>query len=337
MPELRKDPTVGRWVIIATERVRRPSDFSARRAPRRAGPCPYCAGHEHETPPEILAYREPADALPDTPGWTVRVVPNKFPALRVEADLERRGQGLYDLMNGVGAHEVIVESPDHEQSLAQLPAAAVEDVLRAIQERSIDLRRDDRFRSIVVFKNHGEAAGASLEHPHSQLIATPIVPLAVADEVHQARAYHDYRERCLFCDMLAQELSERSRLVAETSEVVAFAPFASRVPFETWILPRRHGAAFESAGPAVVRDLAAVLGSVLGRLDRAIGDPPYGLLLHSAPFGAEESPAYHWHVEIVPKLGGLAGFEWGSGFHINPMPPEDAARVLRDTSDNGRR
>ena len=179
----------------------------------------------------------------------------------------------------------------------------------------------------------GAEAGASLEHPHSQLIATPVVPLVVAEEVHQARAYYDYRERCLFCDMVRQELDERYRLVAESTEVVAFAPFAARFPFETWLVPRRHAAAFEQTDVARLRDVAAVLRIVLRKLARALDDPPYNLILHSAPFGAGESPSYHWHIEITPKLTNLAGFELGSGFHINPMPPEDAARVLRDTPD----
>jgi UDPglucose--hexose-1-phosphate uridylyltransferase len=258
------------------------------------------------------------------------VVPNKFPALRIEGDLDRRGQGLYDLMNGIGAHEVIIESPDHDRELGALPVSAVEDVVRAYRDRMQDLKRDDRFRAVLVFKNRGSDAGATVAHPHSQLIATPIVPLTVAEELEHARAYHAYRERCLFCDILHQELEERSRVVVESERVIAFAPFAARFPFETWLLPRSHAAAFEDAGEAELRDLAGVLRDVLRRLEVAVGDPPYNLLLHSAPFGTEAAAAYHWHLEIVPKLVGVAGFEWASGFHINPMPPEDAARVLRD-------
>ena len=330
MPELRKDPIAGRWVIIATERVRRPSDFAAPRHPRRGGPCRLCAGHEEETPPEVLAYRDPHDAPPNSPGWRVRVVPNKFPALRIEGELDRRGVGLYDLMNGVGAHEVIIESPDHDRALSVLPAHAVAEVMLAYRERIADLKGDERFRSVIVFKNHGFEAGASLEHPHSQLIATPVVPLALTDEIHSARSYHDYRERCLFCDILAQELEGGARVVAESGRVVAFAPFASRVPFETWLLPRRHAAAFERADEVDLHDLAAVLRTVLRKLDRAVGDPPFNLLLHSAPFGTGESPSYHWHFELMPNLTGISGFELGSGFHINPLPPEDAARILRD-------
>jgi len=331
MPELRKDPTVGRWVTIETERVRRPSDFIRPRAARRGGPCVFCPGHERETPPEILAYRGLGSTPADTPGWRVRVVPNKFPALRVEGDLERRGEGLYDLMNGRGAHEVVIESPDHDQTLATLPLPAVEEVVHAYRERILDLRRDERLRSVLIFRNHGLEVGANHEHPHSQLLATPIVPLALRDEMHHARTYYNYRERCLFCDILHQELEQGIRLVAESPHVLAFAPFAARFPFETWLLPRRHAAAFETADDAVLRDLAAMLRTVLRKLQRAIGDPPNSLLLHSAPFGDGENPSYHWHAELIPLPAGLGGFEWGTGFHLNPMPPEDAARVLRHT------
>ena len=329
MPELRKDPIVGRWVIVATERVRRPSDFGRREPPPVRTFCPLCPGHEAETPPEVLAYRDAADAPADGPGWRVRVVPNKFPALRIEGELERRGHGVYDLMNGVGAHELVIESPEHRLGLADLPAPAVADVLHAYRARILDLRRDGRFRSVLVFKNHGAEAGATLAHSHSQLIATPVVPVAVADELHGARAYHDYRERCLFCDIAQQETAERLRIVAENDRMVAFAPFASRFPFELWVLPRRHCAAFELVDDAELAAFADGLVAVLRLLRDALDDPPYNLVLHSAPFGAEESPSYHWHLEILPKLVGLAGFELGSGFHINSVPPEDAARTLR--------
>jgi UDPglucose--hexose-1-phosphate uridylyltransferase len=333
MPELRKDPLLGRWVIIATERVRRPSDFEIPARKRRGGPCAFCAGHEEETPPEILVYREPANAPANGPGWRVRVVPNKFPALRIEGELRRRGAGLYDLMSGLGAHEIVVETPHHDRTLASLPVAAVGEVLRAYRERIADLKKDERFRSVIVFKNHGAEGGASLEHSHSQLIATPVVPLIVNEELQSARSYLEYHERCLFCDILAQELDGGERLVAQSTHVVAFAPFAARVPFETWLMPRRHAAAFEQSDDAVVRDLAAVLRTVLGKLSRVLDDPPFNLLVHSAPFGAAESPSYHWHLELLPRLIRPAGFELGSGFAINPMPPEDAARSLRDTPD----
>ncbi len=333
MPELRKDPTVGRWVAIDTERVRSPRDFVRPRPPRRGGPCAFCPGHERETPPEILAYRDPPGSPANAPGWRVRVVPNKFPALRVEGDLERRGDGLYDLMNGRGAHEVIIESPAHDQTLASLPPSAIQDVVRAYRERILDLRCDERLRSVLILRHHGLMAGIDHEHPHSQLLAAPIVPMAVSAEIDHARTYYTYRERCLFCDILRQEIDHGTRLVAVSSHVVAFAPFAARFPFETWLMPRHHAAAFESADDAVLRDLASILRTVLRKLEHTLADPPHTLLLHSAPFGDGESPSYHWHVEIVPTLVGVGDFEWGTGLHLNPLPPEDAARVLRDAAN----
>jgi UDPglucose--hexose-1-phosphate uridylyltransferase len=329
MPELRKDPLLGRWVIIDSERVRRPVDFQVPHAPRHAGTCPLCAGRERETPPELLSYRD----KPDDGAWRVRVVPNKFPALRVEGDLERRGHGLYDVMNGIGAHEVIVESPRHEDTLGRLTIAAVEDVVRAWRDRILDLRRDHRFRAIAVFKSYRVGEGAADVHAHSQLLATPTPSRVVNDELHHARAYHDYRERCLFCDILHQETEERSRLVIDGEHVVAFAPFAARVPFETWLLPRRHMAAFEHGNAAELRDLARALRGVLRRLDRALGDPAFELTLHTAPFADADSLYYHWHVEITPTLPLLVGADRSSGFSLNPLPPEDAARLLRDTVD----
>jgi UDPglucose--hexose-1-phosphate uridylyltransferase len=323
MPELRKDPLLGRWVIVGTERVRRPGDFRQPAPPERTGSCVFCAGRERETPPELLAFRD----KPDDGGWRVRVVPSRFPALRVEGDLERRGHGLYDLMNGIGAHEVIVESPRHEDTLGRLSLAAVEDVVRAWRDRIIDLKRDQRFRSIVVFKSSAD------RHAVSQLLATPTPSQLVNDELHHARTYHDYRERCLFCDILHQETEERARLVVDGEHVVAFAPFASRVPFETWLLPRRHLPAFEHSSAAELRDLARALRDVLRRLDRTLGAPPIDLTLHSAPFADGESPYYHWHVEIAPLLPLPAGPQRSSGFWVNPMPPEDAARFLRGPGD----
>lgn len=328
MPELRRDPVVGRWVIVDTERVRRPHDFREARPPRRGGPCLLCGGHEVETPPAVLTLGGDA-----TGGWRVRVVPNKFPSLRVEGDLERRGHGLYDLMNGVGAHELIVESPKHDDVLASLPLEIVENVIGAWRERIRDLKRDPRFRAAVVVKTHGLDRGQMHEHPHSQLLATPITPQRLSDELHHARAYHDYRERCLFCDIMHQETEEQRRLVLETEHLMAFAPFAARFPFETWILPRRHLGAFENADPIEHADLARALRGVLRRMRTLLGDPPYSVLLHTAPFADADSPFFHWHVEVIPRLAATAGFEWESGLHTNPVPPEDAARFLRDAPE----
>jgi UDPglucose--hexose-1-phosphate uridylyltransferase len=332
VPELRKDPVVGRWVIISTERGRRPSDFATQPVVARGGPCVFCPGSEDRTPPEILAGRPP-DSPPNAPGWSFRVVPNKFPALRIEGELEPSGEGLYDRMNGVGAHEVVIESPQHDASLSTLPADTVADVLVAFRERMVDLKKDPRFEYILVFKNHGAAAGASLEHPHSQLIATPIIPIMVSEELKGAAEYYGMKERCVWCDVVRQERRDRRRLIVEANGFVALAPFAPRFPFETWILPTRHRSAFEETGVEELRGLADLLGGFLRRLDRVLHRPPYNFMLHTAPLREGPLEHFHWHLEIIPKLTNVAGYEWGAGFFINPTPPEDAAGALREGGD----
>lgn len=331
MPELRKDPVTGRWVIISTDRRKRPNDFRVERATAigREG-CPFCPGHEDLTPPEVLAYR-PAGGAPNTAGWDVRVVPNKFPALKVEGGLDREGEGMYDRMNGIGAHEVILETPDHDKTLASMSEVEIERVLSACRERVLDLKKDLRLRYILLFKNHGAAAGATLEHPHSQLIALPIVPDFLRQEIDGARRHFDAKERCVFCDIVQQDLAAGRRIIQENPDFVALAPYAPRFPFETWLVPRRHGARFEDAPRGEYESLARMLKAVMTRIDRALESPAYNLIVHSLPFSEEAgADAYHWHVEIIPKLTRTAGFEWGTGFYINPTSPEEAARVLRD-------
>src|SRR5882724_9818045 len=328
MPELRKDPVVGRWVIIATERARRPSDFAAEPVRPRASVCAFCEGPESQTPPEILAGRAP-DSRPNGPGWSYRVVPNKFPALRIEGELEPAGEGLFDRMNGVGAHEVVIETPEHTASLASLPVAAVADVLVAFRERLRDLKKDPRLEYVLVFKNHGEPAGASLEHPHSQLIATPIIPIMVTEELAGSQQYWQRKERCVWCDVIRQDRRDRRRVVAESGGFIVLEPFAPRFPFETWILPVRHRSAFEESGVEELRGLAEMVGTFLRRMNRALGSPPFNFMLHTAPLREGAVEYFHWHLEIIPKLTRVAGYEWGSGFFINPAPPEDAAEALR--------
>jgi len=332
MPELRKDPIMGRWVIIATERARRPSDFAHTREGRKKSECALCGGHENETPPEVLAYRSNG-AQPNSPGWSVRVVPNKFPALRIEGELGRRGEGMFDLMNGIGAHEVIIETPDHSADLAELSEQQIEDVLWSYHDRVHDLKRDRRFRYILIFKNHGAEAGASLEHAHSQLIALPIVPLNVVEELNGAREYYRHRERCVFCDLIHQELDNPVRLVAQNDEFVTVCPFAPRFPLETWILPKTHGGAFELITKHEYRNLARALRDTLRRLNKVLDHPPYNYVIHSSPVSEPVDGYYHWHIEVMPKLTKVAGFEWGTGFYINPVPPEDAARHLREAGE----
>jgi UDPglucose--hexose-1-phosphate uridylyltransferase len=329
LPELRKDPITGRWVIVATGRAKRPSDFLREPVkPFGNGFCPFCYGAEQKTPPEVLAFRPNGGA--NQPGWSLRVVPNKFPALQIEGDLDRQGDGMFDRMNGVGAHEVIIETPDHHASLVDLPEKQVEDLLWAFKNRVLDLRQDRRLRYTVLFKNHGEAAGASLEHTHSQLIALPVVPKRVREEIDGAQSYFDYKERCIFCDIARQEARTGARLVTETEFFVSLCPYAARFPFETWILPKRHGAHFEDADSPTLQNLAWVLRSTLRKIDQALERPPYNFIIHTAPLQEGNMPHYHWHIEIMPKLTRVAGFEWATGCFINPTPPEEAAKFLRE-------
>jgi UDPglucose--hexose-1-phosphate uridylyltransferase len=330
LAELRRDPITGRWVIISTDRARRPSDFLQESVRFRGAPnCPFCPGNEGKTPPEILAYGRENGGR-DTAGWTVRVVPNKFPALGIEGDLGREGDGLFDRMNGIGAHEVIIETPDHSSTLSAMPEKSIEQVLWAYRDRMIDLKNDRRFRYILLFKNHGEAAGASLEHTHSQLIALPIVPKQVREEVESGRKYYEDKERCIFCDMIKQEMEDGSRMILENEHFIAIAPYAPRFPFETWILPRRHSSSFENHTHPAYENLARLLKDALARVDAVLDCPAYNYVVHTSPIGEELNDHFHWHIEMMPKLTKVAGFEWGTGFYINPTPPEEAARFLRE-------
>jgi len=326
--ELRKDPIVGRWVIIAPERLSRPQTFLEHEELNVDLFDPFLAGNEDATTPEILAYRD--GGAPNGPGWRVRVIPNKFPAVRVEGTLEKRGEGIYDKMNALGAHEVIIECPHRETNMSRLSVENIREILWAYRDRLIDLKRDHRLVHGLIFKNKGSRAGASLDHCHSQLIVTPIVPIAIQEELDGAREFYDYRGRCIFEDMIQQELATESRIVLETDHFVVFCPYASRFPFETWILPKHHSSHYENITKPVIEDLGSVLKSVLGKLEVGLDDPPYNYVLHSAPFSNQDLPHFRWHIEIFPRLSRVAGFEWGSGFYINPVAPENAAKFLRE-------
>jgi len=276
-----------------------------------------------------MAYRlQPLEA--NGPNWTVRVVPNKFPALQVEGDLDRQGLGLYDRMNAIGAHEVIIETPNHTDSLADMPTKRIEDVLWAYRDRMLDLKKDIRFRYILIFKNHGGPAGATLEHSHSQLIALPIIPTSVQEELDGCRIHYIQKERCIYCDILRQDLSDGGRIVAENSEFLCVTPYAPRFPFEMWILPKRHAAYFEESQKLQFESLAPILSETLRRMDRVLAKPSYNFILHSSPLHEKAGDFYHWHIEIIPKLTQVAGFEWGTGFYINPVAPEESAKFLRE-------
>ncbi len=339
MPELRKDPIVGRWVIMATERARRPSDFPPQ-PPEMSDSSknPFAEGNEGLTPPEIFSFRAPHSKA-DTPGWQVRVVPNRFPALRIEGELGKEGQGIYDKMNGVGAHEVIIETPHPEQLLEQQPVEGIARVLEAYRIRVADLLRDPRFRYVMIFKNHGRQAGASISHPHSQLIATPVTPKRVKEKLVGAMQYYSYKDRSIFEDVLKQELREGQRLVYENAGFVTFCPFASRFPFEMMILPRRQTAYYQDIQPDEILLLADALKVSLMKLSKALNQPQYNFIITTGParyahhgYWGTIDHDFRWHVEILPRLTLIAGFEVGTGFYINPTLPEDAAKFLREAS-----
>jgi len=341
MPELRKDPIIGRWVIIATERARRPDQFSGQAAEGPAEkPCPFCEGKEVETPPEIYAIR-PKRTAPNSPGWDLRVVSSIAPFLRIEGKLDRHGKGMYDLMNGIGAHEVVIESNQHISNMADLSDEQITKVITCYIDRITDLEKDQRFKYVLMFKNHGWIAGGGrIQHTRSQLIATPVNPKRVKEELTGARQYYEYHERCVFCDLIKQELQTQERIILDIDGFVALAPFAARFPFEIWVLPKKHSCDFTNLEMSMRSDLAKVLKIVLSKLKKGLNDPPYNYVLHTAPFRRQKMGYwksidydYHWHIEIMPRLTRVAGFEWGTGFYICPLPPEDAAKFLREVSE----
>ena len=329
MSELRRHPITGRTVIIAPERL--PATRLWRSEPAAPiggnGLCPFCEGQEHLAGRELLAWRSPAESY-NAPGWRVRVVPNRIPALRVESHYAEPGAALFQTLGGLGAHEVIIESPDHHADWSTMAPEQVRMVLWAWRERMRDLRRDVRLKTFLVVKNVGASAGATLDHPHSQLVALPFVPLHLDDELTGARERERLHGRCAYCAVIDEELKSDIRVISSDDHTVAIAAFAARVPFETWILPRRHLASFDEECDECLMHLATRVQDTMARLHRALAAPPYSVLLHTAPVG-ESAASYHWHIEIIPRLAPSSGLAWGGGIDINPVAPEEAARVLR--------
>jgi UDPglucose--hexose-1-phosphate uridylyltransferase len=334
MPELRKDPVLGRWIIIAKERRKRPTDFVIEKPKVLGGFCPLCPGNENFTPPEVLAFRQNNQSMNNEPDWQVRVVPNKYPALIIEGDLGKEADGLFDKMNGIGAHEVVIECPGHNDIFWDLPVEHISLVFKTFRERLKDLEQDLRFRYVMIFKNFGKAAGASLEHSHSQLIALPVLPRMIVSEIEGAKSYYRYKDRCLFCDIIRQEIQQDVRVVCQNEYFITISPFAPRTPFEMWVLPKDHASDYCSQNDAQLLGLAQIVSESLRRLDGCIPNVPYNFVLHTQPLRSGELEHFHWHFEIVPKLTSIAGFEWGSGFYINPMPPEEATQYLRESLEN---
>ena len=339
MSQLRWDPLKKSWVIITRSPGRGPRDYYQEREQVQLETCPFCYGQEGRGTHEVFALR-PAGGPADTPGWTVRVIPNKYPILRIEGNLEPKGSGLYESMDGFGAHEIIIENPDHGRHLAQLTTAEICDVLRAWRARLLDLRRDERFRYLMIFKNHGIEAGAGIPHSHCQLIGLPITPPVIVSELGACRSYFQRHARCLVCAMLEQEVREGVRVIRNDGRFLVFSPFAADSPFELRIVPLQHAHDFALLDDQTLEALAAALGDTLLRLYAVLHDPPYNFILHSAPpmhlrpghphYWGSLPQDYHWHLEVVPRLTRIAGFERGTGFYMNPTPPETASRHLRE-------
>ncbi len=339
MPELRRDPVVGYWTIISTERSRRPIEYTQNELVEEKV-CPFCEGHEADTTSEVFAIRDPKTE-PNSKGWKVRAIVSKAPILQSDRVMDREGRGIYDMMEGLGTHELIIESPKHQSSLDELDLPQLEDVLRVYLSRMSALSQMPQYKYLLLFKNHGLISGYSktvVRHTRSQIIATPVTPKRVKEELLAAKNYFDRRDRCVYCDILKQESKERARLVAENGKFFAFCPFASRSPFETWILPKKHSADFIKLSPIDIADFASLLKSCLVRIRKLLNDPPYNFILHTAPTRHRSKEGYwktieedyHWYLQISPRLTNDAGFEWGTGIHINPTPPEDAAALLRE-------
>ncbi|UCF66843.1 MAG: galactose-1-phosphate uridylyltransferase [Acidobacteriota bacterium] len=342
MSELRHDPVSRRWVIVAAERSLRPNEFQIARPvpPNDEPPCPFCPGQEAGTPKELYAVRDGDKA--NAPDWRVRVIPNKRPVLAIEGTLDRRGLGLYDRMRGIGAHEIVIETPQHKLRPFELPHLQFAAALTAARTRLVDLLKDSRFKYALLHKNYGQTAGATIFHPTQQIVATPVTPFSVATKLQTSRAHFHLKERCLFCDMIAQEIEDGSRVVQIDEHFVTFAPYAARFPFELQVYPRQHAHQFTGMGDRDIERLASHMLGVFSRLNTVLGDPPLNWMVVNAPntetqfrrggYWSTLEYDFHWHIEILPRLTPLAGFEWGTGFYINPTAPEDAAAFLRDAA-----
>lgn len=330
MPELRQDPISKHWVVIATERAARPDSFRAQEVDKedKNVVCPFCYGNEGLTPPETYAIRT-RNNEPDTSGWKIRVVPNKFPAFAT-CKLKLDSNKIYTCQTAKGAHEVVVSSPDHFKDFPSLPRKQIELIIKTFISRSGTIAKDKEIKYVLIIHNHGKKAGASLSHPHSQLFATPVVPPIVEDELERTKAYFQKNKKCVFCQIVKEERRAKTRIVVENSKFIAFCPYASRLPFETWITPKKHQASFQNLNETEIRDFAEILKKLLSKLRRKLGDVSYNFYIHTSP-SEKYSNSYHWHLELFPKLTIPAGFEMGTGIMINICPPEDAARLLRGT------
>ncbi len=331
MPELRQNFFTKEWVIIATERAKRPEELATHRpaqtVPSFVENCPFCPGNESKTPPEVMRFPENSSGP-----WAVRVIPNKFAALDSTAQPTRQLQHLRRRVEGFGFHEVIIDSPDHSACMALLPDSHVASILSVYKERYNTLSVDHRINHVTIFKNHGADAGASLQHPHSQLIATPVIPSQVRLRLHEALRHYDDAGECMFCHMVEREVEDQTRIVLKSAHFVAMEVFASATPFSTHIFPLRHTASFGEITAAEIADLAHVLRTLLAKIYLGLNNPDLNFTVRSGPSDYVGARHFHWYLSVIPRLTRVAGFELGSGMFINTVLPEAAAEFLRNTS-----
>ena len=327
MTELRLNAITRDWVIIATERAKRPDEFAKPHTetvpvPCYSPNCPFCAGNEDFT--ELESYR-----LNDNRGWRVRAVYNKYPALFPVGQAIRKVEGLNRSLSGVGFHEVIIEHPQHDLTTALMKIEDVANIIRVYRQRYAEIRHDPRIASIIIFKNHGQGAGTSLEHPHSQLAATPVVPYQLRIRLQEAIRYFDDTGECIFCRTIKDELASKERIIAESEHFVAFIPYAALSPFHTWIFPRRHTSSFDDITDVEIEDLAKMLKTILAKLYYGLNNPDYNYTIRSIPTAEERTDYFHWYIALIPRTNLTAGFELGSGMYINTALPEESASFLR--------
>jgi UDPglucose--hexose-1-phosphate uridylyltransferase len=314
------------WVVITTDDPKGPSDYLSFKPPyqtlQEKGVCPFCPGNEGMTPKETFVLRRKDG------GWLVRVIPNKFPFFHIEGGFDRRPEGMYDVMEAIGAHEIVVESPDHHQNLTTLEPPQIERILSAYRERLIDLEKDQRFQQFLILKNY---PGIFNRHPHSHIMAMPVIPRRIDEEIWGTLDYFQRKERCIFCDIIKEEKAAKKRVVLESVHFLVFSPFASRYPFETWIVPKTHSPDFHHIKKEEMEDLSVVTQSLFLRYYKLLADPPYSVTFHTSPVQTRfHRVEYHWHIEIRLRIGLREGFEWGTGLFVNPTPPENAAAYLRE-------
>ena len=337
MPELRKDPIVGRWVIIATERQRRPGNFvDADDNTFQGGEdCPFCRDED----PAVIAIGEKGTECSGRDPWKVKVVSSGSPIVRQDVKWERKGQGLYDVMNGYGVHEVVIETPEHIANMADLDAQQIKLVFHAYAARMKALEEDPRLQYVLAYKNYGWVAGSRrIGHSRSQIVGTPVNPLRVKEKLNGAKKYFDYHDRCIYCDLIHQEQEQKKRVVLESEAFIAVTPFAARFLFELLVIPKKHDCDFAQGILGREDDLAGFLKELLLRIKTGLNDPAYNFVIQTSPFRREKDKKtkwktieddYHWHIEIMPRLTRIAGFEKGTGFYICSIPPEDTAEYLR--------